>query len=190
MLYEVITVFASTFPAFTTCPKQVEESFCYEFYEAGSMDLDTTSLRYEWDFGDGSTVRNTRASHCFKEPGYYLVQMNVIDTLTGEVFFSEAAYDLNIEPLEQPYMLLPAKVAVNENIVLDASQSTLRSFTPENYYWDLGDGTIENTLIVKHRYTKAGTYTIRLGITGTSASEPGKVQKACATKSLEVIPRK
>ncbi|MBN1951816.1 MAG: PKD domain-containing protein [Bacteroidales bacterium] len=185
-----IYTFISAFPAFPSCPEQVDETFCYDFYEKGTMDLDTTSLRYEWDLGDGTRVRKERVSHCYEEPGYYLVQLNVIDTLTGEVFFSEAAYDLNIEPIEQPYMLAPDTIRVNESVSLDASESQIRSFAVENYYWDFGDGVVETEMVTRHQYQKTGTYIVRLGLTGKNEDEPDGDHKACASKQIVVIPRR
>jgi hypothetical protein len=181
--------FISAFPAFESCPEQIDETFCYEFYEAGTMVLDTTTLRYEWDLGDGTKIRDLRASHCFAGPGYYLVQLNVIDTLTGEIFFSEASYDLNIEPVEQPYITCPETIRVNQNTDFDASKSNIKSFRIQNYYWDFGDGGIENEFQVRHRYTKPGTFIIRLGITGPAGteSESEPEQKACASKKVVVI---
>ncbi len=181
--------FVSTFPAFSECPEQVEETFCYEFYEAGTMILDTTTLRYEWDLGDGTKIRDVRVSHCYAEPGYYLVQLNVIDTLTGDIYFSEASYDLLIEPVEQPYSLAPDTADVNEWINFDASQSGIQSFTIENYYWDFGDGTVENEVKVRHRYAKEGSYYVRLGVTGTNSESPKETQKICSNKPIVIIRR-
>ncbi len=182
-----IYTFVSTFPAFSECPEQIEESFCYEFYEAGTMVLDTTTLRYEWDLGDGTKIRDVRASHCYAKTGYYLVQLNVIDTLTGDIYFSEASYDLLIEPIEQPYLIAPDTAYVNQNVNFDASQSSIRSFTIGNYYWDFGDGTIENEMKVRHRFTKAGRYTIRLGLTGTGRESEDILQKACSNRSIIIL---
>lgn len=182
-----IYTFISSFPAFSECPEQVDESFCYEFFESGTMDLDTTTLRYEWDLGDGTKIRSERASHCYTEPGYYLIQLNVIDTLTGDIYFSEASYDLTIEPVEQPYILAPDTAYINENVTFDASQSTIRSFTIENYFWDFGDGTIENKMETRHQYKKAGTYTVRLGLTGKSNENEKALQKSCSNRSIIIL---
>ena len=184
-----IYLFVSTFPAFSECPQQVEESFCYEFYEAGTMALDTTTLRYEWDLGDGTKIRDVRASHCFAEPGFYLVRLNVIDTLTGDVYYSEASYDLTIEPVEQPYTIAPDTAFINEDIDFDASQSTIKSFTVKNYYWDFGDGTIENEIKVRHRYTRDGTYIVRLGLTGSGDESQDDEQKACSNRTITILRR-
>ncbi len=184
-----IYMFVSTFPSFDKCPPQVDEEFCYEFYESGTMSLDTTTLRYEWDLGDGTKIRDIRAQHCYSEPGYYLIQLNVIDTLTNEVSFNQASYDLTIERVEQPYITCPDRIVVNDNVNFDAAASSIRSFTIENYYWDFGDGSNGNDPAIKHRYTKPGDYIIRLGLTGTNQNEPGKVQKACASKQIKVVQR-
>jgi hypothetical protein len=184
-----IYMYVSTFPAFTECPAQVKEDFCYEFYESGTMSLDTTSLRYEWDLGDGLKVRDIRATHCYKEPGYYLVQLNVIDTLTNEVSFSQASYDLMIEQIEQPFMTAPDTAYVNENVAFDAGKSHIKQFTVQNYFWDFGDGDAENQLKPKHRYTKEGDFIVRLGLTGADKNNPKEEKKACASKHIIVINR-
>jgi hypothetical protein len=181
--------FVSTFPTFTECPEQVEESYCYEFYEAGLVNLDTTSLKYEWDLGDGAVIRKTRVVHCYEEPGYYFVQLNVVDTLTGEISRSEAVYDLLIEKMEQPYMVIPDTAGVNENIVFDASQSHINKFTIENYYWDFGDGSMTMEKETTHSYTRPGVYIVRLGLRGADENEPDKIQEACSSKQIVILER-
>jgi len=181
--------FVSTFPAFAECPAQVEEDYCYEFYETGSIDLDTTTLQYEWDLGDGTRIRGLRAEHCYDSAGYYLVQLNVIDTLTGDVYFSEASYDLLIEKYEQPYILAPDTVRVNENVRFDASESNINKFTVENYYWDFGNGEVGNGIQADYSYIQAGLYYVKLGLTGTSEEDPETQQKACANRQIVVIDR-
>lgn len=186
-----IYMFTSDFPTFEDCPEQKEESFCYDFEETGSMDLDTTSLKYEWDFGDGHKIRSTSASHCFSQPGFYLVSLNVIDTLTGEVYFSEASYDLLIEPYEQPYITVPDTVYVNDEVEMSADSSVIRRFEPDEYFWDFGDGIIENGKSTEHVFTKTGSYYIRLGILSKEKNEEEDEidfsQRACSHKQIIVI---
>jgi PKD repeat protein len=184
-----IYMFVSTFPSFTECPAQVKEDFCYEFYESGTLSLDTTTLRYEWDLGDGTKIRDIRVQHCYAEPGNYMVQLNVIDTLTGEVSFSQASYDLMIERIEQPFITAPDTIYTNENILFDATKSNIKKFTIENYYWDFGDGSVLNQPLPKHRFAKEGDYIVRLGLTGSNQNNPDDTQKACASKHIVAIIR-
>jgi hypothetical protein len=186
-----IYLFASAFPAFSDCPFQQEEDYCFYFEETGSMDLDTTSLKYEWDFGDGNKVRNIQAEHCYEDVGFYMVSLNVIDTLTGEVYFSEATYDLLIEKLEQPYITSVDTVRVNERFDLDGNLSVIRSFEPKDYFWDFGDGNIETGIEATHTYTSPGEYYIRLGITDGESEEDSDEFKLdgrkCAQKMIRVM---
>ncbi len=186
-----IYFFSSGFPEFDECPQQVEETFCYDFTETGSMDLDTTSLKYEWDFGDGHKVRSIDADHCFEKPGKYIVSLNVIDTLTGEVYFSEATYELEVLRYEQPYIRVPDTVKANNDIAMDADSSVIRSFTPGGYFWDFGDGTSEKGTITEHAYSRAGVYYIRLGIVSAEDDPENEEidfsQRSCTHKQIIVI---
>ncbi len=180
-----IYMFTSSFPAFKECPAQTEESFCYEFYETGSMDLDTTSLKYEWDFGDGHKDRNITAEHCFSEEGTYFVSLNVIDTLTGDIYFSEASYELKVESLEQPFVSSPDTAFVDQTIKFSSEKSNIRSFNPKEYFWDFGDGNIANGPEAEHTYTKEGTFYIRLGITDGSEEDDSK--RGCSQRQIIIV---
>jgi len=186
-----IYMFVSSFPMFKECNPQVEESFCYEFNETGSLDLDTTTLKYEWDFGDGQKQRNVIANHCYSNVGTYFVSLNVIDTLTGDVYYSEASYDLLVQPKEQPFITAPDTVFVNDRVSLDGNKSVIRSFVPNNYYWDFGDGNIELGNQSQHTYNKAGTYYIRLGITAVVDDPEADIvdysNRSCSQKQILVI---
>lgn len=179
--------FASTIPTFNDCADQVEEKFCYEFYEAGTVNLNTTSLKYEWDLGDGTKIRQEKVEHCYASPGYYLIRLNVIDTLTGETAYNQAAYDLNAERIEQPYISATDTGFVNSEISFDGSKSNIVKFKIQNYYWDFGDGTVGTNLKTSHNYLRGGTYSVRLGVTGLEQGKKGPLQKACVRKSIIII---
>ena len=91
--------FQALLPTFESCEEVKENNYCFVFYEERENNLDSTSLRYEWDLGDGTRVRGLEADHCFKGPGLYPVNLNVIDTLTGDIYFSEASYDFLLEDI-------------------------------------------------------------------------------------------
>jgi hypothetical protein len=176
--------FVSTFPVFPDCKPQVNEQFCYYFEEAGTVDLDTTSFKYEWDLGDGTKVQSVTTEHCYKEPGFYSIQLNVIDTLTGNIDKNQASYDLLIERLEQAFITSVDTAFVNQEIQFDASMTNIKKFSVQNYYWDFGDGTLGSDLKIIHKYIKPGVYIIKLGVTGESGDSN---QKACVTKQIVII---
>ena len=82
-------------------------------------------------------------------------------------------------------------VLVNEQVKMHADSSVIKSFEPKNYYWDFGDGTIENSYSVEHIYTKVGSYYIKLGIVSDEESEDENEidfsRRACSQKQIVVI---
>ncbi len=185
-----IYIFNSTLPVFTNCPGQQENDYCFIFYEQGSIDLDTTTFTYEWDLGDGTLVRGLEANHCYAEPGTYLVKLNVIDTLTGDIYFSQAIYEHVVEQIEQPYISMTDTGYINENISFDGQQTYLKNFEIDDYYWDFGDGTRATDVKAEHIYTKPGTYNIQLGVTSRVDQNNQFPELRCVTRPIIILRRR
>jgi hypothetical protein len=185
-----IFIFNSTLPTFTNCPGQQENDYCYIFYEQGSIDLDTTSFQYEWDLGDGTLVRGLEANHCYEEPGTYLVKLNVIDTLTGEIYFSQAIYEHAVEQIEQAYIDMPDTGYVDENIAFDGQQTYLKNFEIDDYYWDFGDGMRATGVSTEHVFTRPGTFKIQLGVTSRVEQENQFAELRCVTRPILILRRR
>jgi hypothetical protein len=179
--------FESTLPEFNTCNEIQENNYCFVFSEAGSMDLDTTSLKYEWDLGDGTKVRNLTARHCFDGPGEYLIQLNVIDTLTGDVYFSEATYNFVLEDIEQPYITCPDTANVFEELTFDGSETFLKNAVITKYIWDFGDGYKKIGEKVSHIFKKPGVYQVKLGVESQTEDEEPVAQKHCTYKTVVIL---
>ncbi len=56
------------------------------------------------------------------------------------------------------------KALVNEEIIFDASDSYDPDGDSLTYFWDLGDGTKSENILVKHIYKKAGKYNVKLEV--------------------------
>lgn len=182
-----IYIFYSTLPVFSNCPAQQENDYCFIFYEQGSIDLDTTSFTYEWDLGDGTRIRGLEANHCYANPGTYLVKLNVIDTLTGEIYFSQAEYEHPVEQIEQPYITMADTAYLDEVVNFNAGQTYLKNFNVENYYWDFDDGTRTSDITASHVFTKPGIYNIQLGVTSQVADNKQSPELRCVTKPIVIL---
>lgn len=183
--------FFSGLPIFSDCEVQQEDSYCYEVYETGSLDLDTTTFQYEWDLGDGTRVRGLSAYHCFDGPGTYIIKLNVIDTLTGDIYFEEASYRLPVERIEQPYITVVDTGIINEEIRMDGLQTNLKDFEIDGYYWDFGDGVRTSNSIVRHSYRRPGEYTIQLGVTSDQQTNESTLPgKKCITRNIVILRRR
>jgi hypothetical protein len=185
-----IYIFNSTLPVFTNCPEQQENDYCFIFYEQGSIDLDTTTFSYEWDLGDGTLIRGLEANHCYAKPGTYIVKLNVIDTLTGDVYFSQAVYEHPVEQIEQVYINMVDTGYINENISFDGEQTYLKNFEIDNYFWDFGDGTRATDISADHIFSKPGTYNIQLGVTSRVEQRNQFPELRCVTRPIVILRRR
>jgi hypothetical protein len=177
--------FEVTYPTFEVCKQQVEDNFCYVFYEENTITLDSSLYMYEWDLGDENRVRATEAEHCYAGPGDYLVQLNVVDKLTGIVAFSQAEYLVEVRKVIQPYISAPDSVWVGQEVQLGASESYLGDTQAGEYYWDFGDGEKDIGAIIQHTFSSPGIYQVKLGIIEDS-EDPETARRFCSYKKIVV----
>ena len=161
--------FTINFPYMNNCKPQEKNDYTYVLEEPGSIGKDSTSLGYEWDFGDGSKIRgkSLKVEHTFPKIGDYNVQLNVIDTITGKVSNNVTSYSFPVADIEQPYITAPETAKPGEEIIIDANKTFLPDKTITNYYWDFGDDNIATGITVKHTYTESGKYRIKLSVSYT-----------------------
>jgi len=150
------------------------------------MELDTTTFEYEWDLGDGNKFRGLEAPHCYDGPGTYFVQLNVIDTLTGEILLKEATFLFELEDVIQVHINSPDTCIINQPVNFNGLKTNLPGFNINEYYWDFGDGNravgVENI----HTFLAPGTYTVQLGVTSVPDNQ-GNINKSCSYKNVVVI---
>lgn len=181
--------FTMNFPIIdrSKCKPQKVNRYIYTFEENSVMNTDTTTFLYEWDFGDGSKVRgrDLKVKHEFAQKGDYRVQLNVIDTLTGEVMLNQASNLYEVRDYEQPFITCPDSVKANQEFALDGLKSYLPDFKIINYCWDFDDGTIDTGAEVKHTFETPGTYSVILCITYTDAD--GKNASISRYRKVKVV---
>ncbi len=177
--------FKMNWPLFDKCDSLKINNYCYTFYEAGNYDLDTMPLRYEWDIAGLAKIKGLEADYCFEGEGMYKIALNIIDTLTEDVFYNQATYDFVIEDIEQVYPELPDTFATNKNVEMDGSRTNLKNFEIHEYYWDFGDGSKAVGVKTKHKYPNEGKYTVMLGVKGINAN--GSMQTRCTIKDIVIL---
>ena len=180
-----IFTFKVDFPTFEVCKQQVQDNFCYIFFEENTVSLDTSLYLYEWDLGDKTKIRSIEAEHCYAGPGDYLVSLNVVDKLTGIVAFSQAEYLVEVRRVIQPVVTCPDTLALNQEYQMHGITSYLGDATPGEYYWDFSDGQKDMGATVRHRFNSPGTYRIKLGIIEESDT-PETARRFCSYKTIVV----
>ena len=180
-----IFTFTITLPDFEYCKQQVQDNFCYIFFEENTVSLDTSLYLYEWDLGDRTKVRATEAEHCYSGPGDYLVNLNVVDKLTGIVAFNQAEYLVEVRKVLQPVITCPDTLTVNQEYQIQGINSYLGDVVPGEYYWDFGDGQKEVGASVRHTFSTPGSYRLRLGIIEESDT-PETARRFCTYRTIIV----
>lgn len=182
-----IYTFSPLYPMFENSSRQVENDYCYVLYEAGTQNPDSSMFDFEWNFGDGKKARGIEVEHCFNGPDDYTVELNVIDKLTGEVYYTQATYELNIEDVEQVYINGPDTVRVGQEIQFDGYKTNITDFEIYKYYWDFGDGRKTRGIRATHIYTNIGNYIVQLGVVSREDRD-GNSQKRGVYKNIVVVP--
>jgi hypothetical protein len=178
--------FSSTIIRKSSCDTLAENSYCYRFFEENAIKVDTMPFRYEWRFGDGEKTSGTIVEHCYKGPGTYIVQLDVVNLITKEVMHNEKSDTLVLTEIEQPYISCPDNIKIGEKIVLSADSTNLPGWKIAQYYWNFGDETIAIGKEVDKFYLKPGIYNVQL-IVSTEPEPGGSVREACISKNIIVI---
>ena len=177
--------FRSLIPRMETCKTVEEEIYTYEIYEPGTRDLDTLTYIYEWDLGDGTLKRGQVVEHTFV-PGEYILRLNVVDTLTGEIMQNMASHTLEIERIEQVYFSSPDTVYTGQKVTFDGSNTYLQNFRIERYIWNFGDGEGASDQITSHVFMVPGVYQVQLIVESSQGDDAGNKQ-VCGSKEIVVL---
>ncbi len=174
-----------TQPFFEFAPLQVANQRCFIFYDEEDENVGNLPLQYSWTFGDGSpAVRGLEVEHCFNSAGSFEVNLNIVDTLTNDIFFSKASYIQEILDVEQPYVSITDTVQINEQIQFDATQTFLPSFKIKSYHWFINDSIYLEGDTVNYTFEKEGLYEILLGLRSDPDSLTGLVTQRAVTKMV------
>lgn len=169
-----------------SCDSLIENNYCYRFLEENATKYDTIPFRYEWKFGDGTKADGAVVDHCFRGPGKYIVQLDVINLITKAVMANQKTDTLIIKNVEQPYISAPDSVSTGQQIILNADSTNLPGWKISRYYWNFGDETVEQGSEVPKKYMKPGKYNVQLIV--TEEPQPGGVvREACVSKNIIVV---
>lgn len=173
--------FKQGWPSFEVCEPQVEEGYCFTFYDEGPFKSDSVPFLYRWNFGDGHTGDGLEVDHCFNGPGNYRVTLSVVDLVQNKELMVVADYPLELVKTRQVYITCQEAVQAGKMFMCDVLQSWLPDCTGNEYFWDMGDGTRIKGESVQHVYDKVGQYTITCGTVNRQTGD-----KFCSSKQIEV----
>lgn len=173
-------------PGFSDCADLQKNSFCYVFYDSETINLDTLPLQYEWNFGDGQTITGLEVDHCYAKPGLYSVSLNIVDTLTGDLFFSQAKYELAVDRIQQVYIDAPDTLSRGTEITMSGLNTHLPDFELDSYHWYLPDESYAEGPEASYAFKQRGAQTVVLGVR-SKPDAAGVVRQACVQKNVVVV---
>ena len=95
------------------------------------------------------------------------MELNIIDNNTGNTFFTQSSYEVDITDAIQPFITSPdAMLQGSARSDFSGVKSNLPHMEITEYYWDFGDGIKGKGREATHIYEKKGSYRVQLGVTG------------------------
>jgi PKD repeat protein len=145
---------------------------------------------YAWTFGDGATGAGATASHTYSTAGTFTTKLTVTGTSGATSSATTTITVSALPPLVANIKATPISGTVPLTVNFSGTGST---GLIGSYAWTFGDGATGAGATTSHIYTKTGTYTTKLVLTGTynqSASATVTITVSAASKSTLKAPVK
>ncbi len=124
----------------------------------------TGPFTYAWDFGDGATSTEKSPTHVFAATGTYTVKL----TVTGPGGSDDETQSVTVGAAPvAPVAAFSATPTYLSVVFTDGSTGT----APLTYAWDFGDGATSTEQSPTHVFAAAGTYSVKLTVTGPGGSD-------------------
>lgn len=123
-----------------------------------------------WTFGDGSTSSLTSPTHTYARPGQYTVTLLV----TGNGLVSQVSKPVLVSgPLTASFVFAPSAPTTSTTIQF----TDISSGAPASWSWSFGDGTTSQAQNPTKRFTREGTYDVKLTVErgGETASTTSRI---------------
>ncbi|MDC3338066.1 PKD domain-containing protein [Flavobacteriales bacterium] len=177
---EQIYFFKQSLPKLEDCVEEKPLNLCYYIEENSIVSDSDHPLKFVWDLGDGTKKDGLEVYHCYPRVGKYVAALQIIDTISNEIYYSVSELEINIELDDRPYIIGPDSVHINDYASFSADMSGLKKEVRE-IFWDFEDGSVQMQENVNRYFGLIGQQNVKLAIVGSD----GSVQ--CVNKKIEVV---
>lgn len=147
---------------FTGSPRQGQRSLYVEFEDQSTGSITS----WEWDFGDGNTSDEQNPSHWYWEPGSFTVKLKVTGHVGSDTEIKSDFITVTPPPPVANFTGSPTKGFAP--LLVQFTDNSTGTIT--NWEWDFGDGNSSTLTNPSHTYQNAGSYTVRLTVSGPGGS--------------------
>lgn len=181
-----IYFFIQTSPLFKNCKETIVEDYCYNLTEESTLDSDSLKgYYYQWNFGDGLKQKGLTVRHCFIEPGNYLINLSIIDSVTSAVFMSQATFDLKVDSIVQLKLNSLDTVLINKKFNVNTDWTYLPDNKINGYYYEI-DGKRMRGQSHDVSFSELGTHKALLGISSFNTKTKQK-ELLCTSKNIVCV---
>ncbi len=153
-----IDIWESPVAGFNTAPA-VQCFNNHQFVFNNTSVLNTGTLQYAWDLGDGTTASTRDVTYSYAKDGVYNVKL-LVTAPGGCVDSANKTVQVNPSPFAAFTIDQPQQCFKNNWFVFN-TKSTVPSGVL-TYTWDFGDGSFNNSNDIAHSYSVPGTYSVKL----------------------------
>lgn len=142
-------------------------------------------IAWHWNFGDYSSSSEQNPTHKYSDDGTYTVRLTVTDNDNARDSISKTVTVQNVPPAAS-FSVSPSRPTTDDTITfLDKSTDSDGKVVSRS--WDFGDGYSSSQKQPTHKYTSAGTYTVKLTVTDDDGATDSTT-KAITIKKPSLLP--
>lgn len=161
------------------------------FDATASGDADGTIVRYDWTFGDGTSVENAGGvvRHTYDAYGTYAATVTVVDD-DGARVTERIRVAVENRPPVAAFSVSPFRPKPDRGVQFDATASRDPDGTVTAYRWDFdGDGEIDTTggPEAVYRYDERGRYSVRLVVEDDAGATNTTVKRLTVGSTLPLV---
>ncbi|MFH1575089.1 MAG: PKD domain-containing protein, partial [Acidobacteriota bacterium] len=147
------------------------------FDGTSSYDSDGNIVSYSWSFGDGTTGSGAIVTHTFRTRGVFTVRLTVTDNEGKQGSTSRTVEVIQVnEPPTAEFGYSPGTGIFPVEITFDGSPSRDPDGGIVQYSWNFGDGGRASGRVVRHTYTRWGTFSVGLTVRDDRGATANKVR--------------
>lgn len=139
--------------------------FPVQFFDSSSGTIDS----WVWDFGDGDTALGQNPKHTYLHSGTYSIKLIVSGP--GGIDSIEYKNLLTVYDSAKANFMVSNTTGMTP-LIVTFSDSSIGDI--DSWVWDFGDNTTDINKNPIHTYTKRGTYSVTLSVSGKGGSDAHK----------------
>ncbi len=131
------------------------------FYDSSSAN----PIKWNWDFGDGSTDSVKNPTHIYSLGGNYSVRL-IVENISGCI--DTITQLITISTVPKTYFKAEEVCVGTPTVFQD---STVLGYPASSYFWNFGDGNFSSLKNPVYQYINSGTYFVSLTVTNINGCD-------------------